>query len=960
VVGEVAPRRTDPVDLFVSYAGPDRAWAEWAASVLESAGYAVELDVWDWAVGSNATLRMSEALRRAGRVLALFSPAYFDRTRYTSDEWTTVLAQRPNQDGEHRLVPVRIAAVDPGEHEPILGPLLYRDLFGLSETRARAELLSAVGGQTGRGQGHPFPGDPTTDRIGGPRLPGTLPAVWNVRPRNPAFTGREAYLAALRLGLARADRMVVHALNGIGGVGKTSLAVEYAYLFAGDYDLVWWVDAERADLIGDQLARFGVATGWVDAASAVDAAWERVQAGLRGRSRWLVVFDNVESPADVHPWLPAGPGHVAITSRHQGFTGIANSVEVAVFTRSESIDLIRSHLPALPDAEAQLLAEAVGDLPLALAQAAGLLAETRMTVTEYVDELDARAREVLAEGRPFGYPVALASTVELAVERLGAQDQAAVDVLHLAAVLAAEPVPLDWFTASSHTLPAALGAVTAQAKAGRVLAWRRTLARIADLGLGTLTSDTLQVHRLTQAVLRDQRSSDHLEADHAAAVAMLAAAAPNDQGRDPVTWRTWAVVLPHLLVLDPAENSPGGIVIRATAVNAMWYLLWRGQYDVALPLVEHWRTTWGSQDGPENLQVQRAGNLLAAAYRSVGRLQEAHDLDADVLDRWRRVLGVDHSDTLDAARSLARDLAGLGRLGEAYNLDADVLERRRRLLGPDHPDTLISASNLAIDLRRLGRAQNAYDLDVNTLARRRRILGDDHPDTLISASNLGIALRQLGRPQEAYDLDLTTHATRQRVLGSDHPETLTSANNLAIGLSHLGRHEEAYDLNIRTHDVQRRVLGPDNPDTLSSVHYIAVDLNNLGRHHEAYALDKVTHDTLRRILGSDHLETLSSAHNLANDLCTLGRMQEGHDLLAHTVARRRRVLGEDHPDTRASISNLTDVMRRLGRPEGAVLQAPEAETETPAPEAEGSSSTILGDSPGREDTPPAAAQTGTS
>ncbi|HEU4426878.1 MAG TPA: TIR domain-containing protein, partial [Pilimelia sp.] len=221
------------MDLFISYAGPDRPWAEWAGWQLEQAGYAVELDVWDWAAGDNVVLRMNDALARAERVLVLCSPVYFERSRFTTDEWTAVMARRPDRDGRHRLVPVRVA---PGDPPPILAPLVFRDVFDLGEQRARQELLAAVGGGR-RPTGEPsFPGSAEAEGAdAGPRPPGTAPVLWNVPPRDPAFTGREALLGELRERLQGGQRALVQALHGMGGVGKTQLAVEYAHMFAGDY-----------------------------------------------------------------------------------------------------------------------------------------------------------------------------------------------------------------------------------------------------------------------------------------------------------------------------------------------------------------------------------------------------------------------------------------------------------------------------------------------------------------------------------------------------------------------------------------------------------------------------------------------------------------------------------------------------------------------------------------------------
>src|SRR5829696_5823538 len=155
VVGEGRSTVIGRVDFFLSYAGPDRPWAEWAAGQLEAAGYSVELDVWDWAAGSNFVLNMNDALGRAGRILALYSVAYFQRERFTGAEWTAVLAERPAATGFRRLVPVRVEEVKP---PPILAALVYRDLFGLDERRACEELLTAVGGLRHPSTTPPFPG----------------------------------------------------------------------------------------------------------------------------------------------------------------------------------------------------------------------------------------------------------------------------------------------------------------------------------------------------------------------------------------------------------------------------------------------------------------------------------------------------------------------------------------------------------------------------------------------------------------------------------------------------------------------------------------------------------------------------------------------------------------------------------------------------------------------------------
>lgn len=318
------------VDFFVSHAGPDRVWAEWVAWHLQEAGYTVELGARDWAPGDDFIKRMAAALDRASRMVALLSPAYFADSRYTADELSAALVK--DETGGHRLVPVQIERCSLPR---LLGRLVRVELFDVTEAEAAQRLLAAVRGPRRPDEMPAFPGLGTAGRLtrrgeADPRPPGVLPAMWNVSPRNPAFVGRDAALAAVRERLGSDAAAVVQALHGLGGVGKTQLAIEYAHRYADSYDLVWWVNAEQPSLIGDQYAALAGELGLVgphaDTASAVSA----VRGHLRGHSRWLLILDNAESPADIRDWLPAGPGHILITSRNPGWSELAAHVEVNV------------------------------------------------------------------------------------------------------------------------------------------------------------------------------------------------------------------------------------------------------------------------------------------------------------------------------------------------------------------------------------------------------------------------------------------------------------------------------------------------------------------------------------------------------------------------------------------------------------------------------------------------------
>ncbi|MFF3326121.1 TIR domain-containing protein [Streptomyces sp. NPDC002889] len=383
--------------LFVSYAGADRAWAEWVAWQLQDAGYEVELDAWHWEAGANAVLRMNQAMER-GRMVALFSVAYFDPERWTTEEWTAVLAGRE----KGRLIPVRIE----GATAPlILRPLVAPALFGLDEEKAREALLTAVTGPVPPRVSPGFPGDGGTGRLRnmgakGPRLPGTLPRVWNVPARNAGFVGRDGTLVDVRTRLAGGQPVAVLALDGRGGVGKTQPATEYAHRFCGEYELVWWVRAEDPALIPDQFARLAVAAGAAQRDEPAEDAVQALWAELRSRARWLTVFDNAEDPAELANLLPSGPGHVLITSRNPRWYGLASPLGVDVLARRESVTLLRTRTPGLSEADAKRLAEALGRPAAGPGQAAELL--TTMTVDSYLGLLVNNASEATDGGPRWG------------------------------------------------------------------------------------------------------------------------------------------------------------------------------------------------------------------------------------------------------------------------------------------------------------------------------------------------------------------------------------------------------------------------------------------------------------------------------------------------------------------------------------------------------------------------------
>ena len=396
-----------------------------------------------------------------------------------------------------------------------------------------------------------------------PRPPGMLPDIWNVpHLRNPNFTEAGQRLTDLRDAL-RSGRPA--ALAGLGGVGKTQLAVEYAYRYAGDYAIVWWLRAEQAATLAADYAALAAALDLPQK----DAAKQpviitAVRDALRHRSDWLLVFDNANAPKEIRDYLPDAGGHVLITSRYGAWGGVAQAVPVKKWSPEVAAEFLLKRTGQADAAAAGELARELDYLPLALEQAAAYIDSAGQTFAGYLTIFREHPVEVFKHSEPgTDYPATVATTWELSFQRLAKESLAGAALLQLCAFFAPDHIPRDMIAAGAEHLPEPL-----RAAVGDALTFDDAVSGIRRYSLLDTDSEAnLSVHRLVQAVIRDRLDEPGRQQWAEAAVNAVNTAFPNDSD-DVRTWKECNRLLPHAIATtDLAEPLAIGLEAAARLLN---------------------------------------------------------------------------------------------------------------------------------------------------------------------------------------------------------------------------------------------------------------------------------------------------------------------------------------------------------------------------------------------------------
>ncbi|GGV26413.1 FxSxx-COOH system tetratricopeptide repeat protein [Streptomyces spectabilis] len=790
----------------------------------------------------------------------------------------------------------------------------------------------------------------------GPRGPHDPPRIWgNVPQRNRNFTGREALLEQLqdRLGTG-VTAVLPEALHGMGGVGKSQIAVEYVYRHSRDYRLIWWVASEQENQIVQSLIELGEQMG-LQAGSEISAVPAVLDALRRGEpySDWLLVFDNAEDPKEVRKYFPSdGPGRILVTSRNVQWSHTASSLEVDVFAREESVSLLRRRSPELPDEAVNHLASSLGDLPLAVEQASVWLAETGMPVQQYLELFERKWAELLRSDPPPDYEMPVAAAWNVSLERLREDRPDALQLLQVCAFFAPEPISWDLFSAvRGISVPQELqAALDDPVKLGRAVReiGRYALARIDH------RQSTVQLHRLVQRVLVEQMNPQEQAQMRHAAHQLLSNADPRNPQRA-TFWPRYSSLLTHLRASNAVECEEGWT--RRLVLNEVWFLRARGDYAAALNLGERAAEIWRGRLGEDHEEVLAIDQQIAETLREQNLdLERAFHMQAELVDRYRRVLGNAHENTLQAQSFMAGNHRIRGNFYEASEIDQRVYETSLAEFGPDDPATLLTAHNYAVSLRLAGSPEKARELDHDTWQRRVEVLGEDHLYTLTTYNAYLLDLQEVGRYEEALEGYEQLAEDLREQLGGDHWFTVQVVRNLCVTRRKKGDHEGAYELSTpyislvrgrfgersrqylqmaisHANDLRqvgklqearqlteqalaahRGLYGREHPHSHAMAMNLAVTLRLLGENDGALALNQEIVDGLTRTLSAEHPRTLLARMNLASDHFALGRPDQAYEIDA-AVAQEAARLRERHPANLAVQLNLSHDLKALGRTE---------------------------------------------
>ncbi|WP_236031558.1 FxSxx-COOH system tetratricopeptide repeat protein [Ktedonospora formicarum] len=743
--------------------------------------------------------------------------------------------------------------------------------------------------------------------------------LWGVPiPRNLFFTGREEMLRVLQMHLlvnGSAMAPQVYALHGLGGIGKTQLALEYAYRHALDYRAILWIEAETSERVWFSLQRIAEL---LQLPERVEMDQQRVAAAvsrwLTTHDQWLLIWDNVEDPELPQRMLsPSIQGVQLFTTRRQALGTLAQGVElhpmgeeegILLLLRrakvleseasSEQVHQLAERVPSEYRAASQLVT-ALGGLPLALDQAGAYLEETSCSLTDYLQRYEQhRALLLDRRGSPeANHPRSVTTTFLLAKEQVKREQQAAADLLDICAFLNVEAIPEELFQVGATHLEPTLAAVVVDP-----IQFDMALAALRNLSLvqRQARTHTLSLHRLTQGVLRAQMEGTKEYPLSKQVIRMVNAAFPSGD------FGTWAQCERHLaqaIACVPLIEVVGSEVSEAFALlfRVGRYLLKRGRFEEARPLLAHSVVLGEQHYGPNHPElIPHLMDLAELSWRQ-GEYEQAEALLSRVLvieDQHLGSIYVQQGETLNNLGLLSWEQ---GKYAQAESLYQQAMQIQEQALGPNHLVLTDTLNNLGLLYWKQGKYSQAEPLYQRTLQIREQMLGPEHPEIAQPLTNLAALYCNQRRYAQAESLYQRALCIQERALGQLHPGVALILNNLATLYRSLGQMTHAEPLYQRALQIREHVLGPKHALVAFSLNGLADLYTEQGEYEQAEPLYKRALDIREQALGLEHSDVALSLGGLARLYTKQDKCAQAKLLYERAIHISELSLGHSHSKT---------------------------------------------------------------
>ncbi|MCT4563542.1 MAG: FxSxx-COOH system tetratricopeptide repeat protein [Maledivibacter sp.] len=915
-------------DFFISYTHSDEKWATWVAKTLEDEGYTTTIQAWDFNPGSNFVQKMHEATINCDRTISILSEKYFE-SLFTQSEWQAAFVKDPTGKNS-TLIPIRVSEFRP---EGLLKQIIYIDLFEASEEESKKKLLSGV--------------DETKRR----RVASGFPGLYNEKSskkilnlkfrRNRHFSGRGNILKSIKDKFDnQIDSDKVFILTGLGGVGKTQIALEYIFRFQENYEVVWWIESEDSSTIIKSYNSLLIKLGFVDKEiEDVNEVVLMISEWASQNSNWLFVYDNASNFDELYDYIPVTQsGNILITSRFADWDMIGDKYEVNVFDKVEAVDFMMNRTKLKIDDGVEKLVEELGYLPLALEQAAAYILKHCISIIEYYKLYSEYQMKLFEKSHPVKYENSVATTWLLSFNKI--QDKKSLQLMQVMAYLYSENIELSILTDLSNYIDSPISGII-----NDKIEFNEVISKLAEYSLVKRSSNTISIHRLLQNVIQ-MYDNNH---DCLSSLINFAYENIDFQMKSVDSWSSYLpwhlhinviancayhnrielekvsylfhqlgtyynlilsnysmsekLLIKALSIREELMGKDSNATLR-TKINLAGLMLDQGRYEEA---ENHYLSMIQSCDSKhdQNFEIYLTSKgCLAKIYQVKGRFEEAKKLFQDVIELKLNYYGENNDLLIATLYNFSTLLIDMGEysLAEKYLLEA--LDIEKTINGEDNQfvaDILDSLANMYTKKCKYNLAEKYFQ---KSLEIRRTIFNPNHRDIANSLNNYA------GLCIELHNFDKAETLLKESlILTEKHPlidpnEIATTCNNLGLTLLNLGKYEEAEKLLENAKNSRKLSLGVESAD-------YATSLNNLGRFYsemnEMEKAEKLLKESLEvrsKILGELHPETIATINNLGILYNDLRRFDEAQLLLEKALRLSTETLGNGHKDTIESMYSL--------------------------------------------------------